>query len=227
MGNFNSIDSRISLGVVNNMTQSSVATCEIKCAADMIGNTVIVSRNAAVGNINFTQSCTITQTDCVMNQNIDTSVENILDASIDQTAFSASSLLGGINQTNLTSNIEQQVTNQVQQLISTTCTIGVSQVMNGNYVYVGDAATTGDINFVQKGNISNDSCILDVTSKITAYNKETGASTQKSTSVDFISLFFMLLGLVSILGALLVFVFLTLGGSKAISEAIVISAKNS
>jgi hypothetical protein len=227
MGNFNSIDSRISLGVVNNMTQSSVATCEITCEQSMIGNTVIVSRNAAVGNINFTQDCTITNTECVMNQNIDTSVENILDASIDQTAFSASSLLGGINQTNLTSNIDQQITNQVQQLISTTCTIGVKQVMDGNYVYVGDAAKTGDINFVQKGDISNDSCILDVTSKITAYNKETGASTQKSTSVDFISLFFMLLGLVSILGALLVFVFLTLGGSKAISEAIVISAKNS
>jgi len=220
MGSDTSTTSRVTLEVANTVTQTSIQSCKISCNQDQSGNSVIISPGANTGNITFTQVCVIEDATCIINTNIQSEIENILTSTADQTAMSTQAVLSATyNTTKCVSTMDQLITNEVQQLASNTCTIETNQTMNNNYVYVGTGATTGDISFAQHSTLSNVECIMDATTKSTAYNQETAEVIQKATTINMLVMLFLIFAVVIICGFVLVGVFLATGGTEIIGEA--------
>src|SRR6187402_1276100 len=92
MGSTTSTSSRVVLSIANSSTQTSIAKCTILCDQVLSNNTVIVAPGATAGNILFQNICVIKDASCMINQNIDTSVTNILNATIDQASLSTQPL---------------------------------------------------------------------------------------------------------------------------------------
>ena len=221
MGGNNSIAAKVVQTINNNSLQVSKASCDITSNQEQRDITVIIAPGARTGNISFQQISTFNDTSCVIDQNIETSVTNILSSSIDQASFITSGIIPRVgDNTNLSASITQSITNNLQQLISTTCNIGTNQVMIGNYIFVGTGARTGDIEFIQNSTITNAECVLDVSAKVVAVNEGDANIKQRATTLDVCTMIFLVIGLVCILGFLLAFVFLIGGGTKAISGKI-------
>jgi hypothetical protein len=220
MGSDTSTTANVVLSVANSVTQTSVSSCEISCNQDQSDNTVIISPGSNVGNITFSQVCVIDDASCIINTNIQSEIENILQSTADQTAMATKAVFSAtFTSTNCVSNMDQIINNQVQQLISNTCTIESNQTMNNNYVYVGSNSVVGDISFAQHSTLSNVECTMDNSSKAAAYNQETATVTQKATTVNMLFMLFMIFAIVAAMAFILVLVFLLTGGTKAITDA--------
>ena len=208
MGNSITVSSNVVQNIANSAIQTSIGRCRIECDQDMTGNTIIIN-GGNVGNINLQQICVVKDSKCTINSSIESIVDNILESSIDQSAFMTNPIIPQMTQNNtkLLSNVEQNITNQLQQLISSTCVIETTQKMNNNFIYVGNA-TAGNINFVQNSTLSNVECIIDNMAKSESYNKEVSDVKQKATTVDCLTMFGMVIALVLGLIIIVMLIFL-------------------
>jgi hypothetical protein len=221
MGNYTDTSSRVSLSETNKVTQTSIAKCNITCNQDQSDNTVIISSGATTGNITFSQVCVIEDAKCTINTNIETTIKNEINSLIDQKAMATQPIFAGtFSYTRCASSLDEAVTNQITQLLSSNCTIETNQTMNNNYVYVGTGATTGNISFAQHSVLSNVECVMDIVSKANAYNSETGNVTQKATTIDSLSILFIVIGIVVVMIVVMLIVFLIGGGTKIIGKVV-------
>jgi hypothetical protein len=185
MGSTTSTSAKVVLQAANTATQTSIASCGFQCDQTLSNNTVIISPGATAGNISFENVCVIENASCQINQNINTSITNILSSSINQTSLSTQPLFSlTYNTTKANSALNEVISNQLTQLINSTCTFSTNQEMNNNYIYVGTNATVGDISFVQHSTLSNVECIMNISATATATNSETGNVTQVAATID-------------------------------------------
>ncbi len=220
MGSEQSTTSRVTLEAANAITQTSVASCEVTCNQDQSNGTVIISPGANVGNISFTQSCVIDDATCTINQNINSAVENILNATVDQKSMSTKSLFSfTYNSSKVVSDMDQLINNQIRQTINSSCTFETNQTMNNNYVYVGANSEVGNITFAQHAELSNVECTMDATAKSTSYNEETSTVEQKNTTINMLVMLFLIFAIVICMAFVVIIVFLLSGGTEAITEA--------
>jgi hypothetical protein len=220
MGSVTSTSSRVVLKAASSVTQTSIAKCTIECDQVLSNNTVIIAPGATVGNITFENLCVIKDASCMINQNIDTSIVNILNSTVDQAVLSTQPLFSlTFNATKSASSLEEVISNQIQQLINSNCTIATNQEMNNNYIYVGANATAGDISFVQHSNLSNVECVMDITAKATAQNEETGNVKQRATTIDGTTIIIIAIVLILIIVGVFVFIFLFRRVSSSIPKA--------
>lgn len=220
MGSATATSSRVVLQAANTATQTSIAKCSFECDQTLSGNTVIISPGAVAGNIVFQNICVIKDASCIINQNIETSITNILNATIDQESLSTQPLFTlAFNSTRSVSSLDQVISNQIQQLIASNCTFATNQEMNNNYIYVGNDATVGDISFVQHSTLSNVECIMDIAAKSEAHNEGTGNVKQKATTLDFMSLIGIAIAVVVVMAAVFMFIFLFRRGASTTSDA--------
>lgn len=220
MGSATSTSSRVVLKAASSVTQTSIAKCTIECDQVLSNNTVIIAPGATVGNITFENLCVIKDASCMINQNIDTSIVNILNSTVDQAVLSTQPLFSlTFNATKSASSLEEVISNQIQQLINSNCTIATNQEMNNNYIYVGANATAGDISFVQHSNLSNVECVMDITAKATAQNEETGNVKQRATTIDGTTIIIIAIILIIIIIGVFVFIFIFRRVSSTIPKA--------
>lgn len=216
MGSSTATSSRVVLEVANTATQTSIAKCVIVCDQVLSNNTVIISPGAVTGDITFENICVIKDASCMINQNIQTNIVNILRATVDQTALSTQPLFSLVfNSTKATSSLDEVISNQIQQMVSSSCTIATNQELNNNYIYVGEGATVGDISFVQHSTLSNVECVMDIASKADSYNEETGDIRQRAVTVDVTSLFIIAIVVVVIMVVVFMVIFFLVKGSSA------------
>ena len=195
MGSVTSTSSKVVLQAASSVTQTSIAKCTIQCDQVLSNNT-------------FENLCVIKDASCMINQNIDTSIINILNASVDQASLSTQPLFSlAFNSTKSSSSLDEVISNQIQQLINSSCTISTNQEMNNNYVYVGANAIAGDISFVQHSNLSNVECVMDIAAKATAQNEESGDVKQRATTISGTTIIIIAIILVLIIIGVFVFIF--------------------
>lgn len=220
MGSVTSTSSRVVLQAASSATQTSIAKCTIECDQVLSNNTVIIAPGATVGNITFEQLCVIKDASCMINQNIETSITNILNSTVDQASLSTQPLFSlAFNATKSSSSLDEVISNQIQQLINSSCTISTNQEMNNNYIYVGANATAGDISFVQHSNLSNVECVMDIAAKATAQNEENGNVKQRATTIDGTTIIIIAVILVLIIIGLFIFIFIFRRIDSAIPKA--------
>lgn len=215
MGNNTSLSSSQALSSVNNVLQVSQSKCSVECDQTSTGNVVVIGNGSTVGNIDFSQTCVITNSSCMIKQSIEANVTNILKSIAEQSTFSTQPLFSAsFSGTQQSATIEQDVYNSITQLISSTCTFDTNQTMTNNYVYVGNGSTTGDISFAQNSEISSVECSLDVAAKSSLYNSLTSETSQSAITIDPLSLLAICFVAVLGMGFFLVLVFLFKGGSS-------------
>lgn len=204
MGSTTSTSSRVVLAITNSSTQTSIAKCTILCDQVLSNNTVIVAPGATAGNILFQNICIIKDASCMINQNIDTTVTNILSSTVDQAALSSQPLFSlAYNSTKSSSSLDEIITNQIQQMVSSNCTIATNQELNNNYIYVGTGATVGNISFVQHSELSNVECTMDIAAKSQSYNEGTGNVKQRATTIDITTI--VIIAIIIIIVAVVIF----------------------
>lgn len=193
LGTTTNQSSRASLSVANSVLQAASSECSISCNQDQSGNVIIIT-NSDVGDITFSQTCSIVGSQCLIKTYLDTNLTNILETMQEQDAVTVSGfadILSGFRETNQTIDVNQHVVNSISQLISNNCRIDTAQAQNNNYVYIGDS-TTGNLSFVQSSDITNTDCIMDTIAKAVAVTEESAKTGQKSTTTNM----FAIIGLI-------------------------------
>lgn len=209
MGATTQTSSRVVLTAASSATQISTAKCTITCDQTLSNNTVIIDTGSTVGNINFENICVIIDSTCMINQNISTSILNILNASIDQTALATQPLFSLVyNSTKASSSLDEVVSNQIQQLINSQCTIATNQEMNNNYIYVGSGTTVGDISFVQHSTLSNVECLMDISAKADVTNRLDAKVKQTAATIDTTFLIVIVIVLILLVIGGIAFIFI-------------------
>jgi hypothetical protein len=220
MGSTTATSSRVALQVTNSVTQTSIAKCTIQCDQVLSNNTVIIESNAVVGNILFENICVIKDASCMINQNIDSAITNILNASVDQASLSTQPVFSlTYNTTKSSSSLDEVMSNQISQMVSSNCTIATNQELNNNYVYVGNNAKVGDISFVQHSTLSNVECSMDIAAKSDLYNEGKGKVKQRATTIDTTSIVIIAIILIIVIIVIFVVVFLIKRGKKILGTA--------
>jgi hypothetical protein len=214
MASNTSLSSSASQTVMTNVLQQANNVCSFTCNQNESNITVIVD-GGTVGNITFSQDCEIKNTTCNMQTVFETQIQNILDALLKQSAFTANSVLDfNFNAVSENLNIYQYIQNSVSQIISNTCTFSTNQTMSGNYVFVGGGGKAGNIGFLQKSNIDNASCIMNTVAKSVISNQATAKGSQSSTILGTFALLGIVIIIMLVLGGALVFIFVLGGGLK-------------
>lgn len=171
--------SDISMDIANSILQSANSTCTISCKNVQSGNTVIIE-DTTLGDVDFSQTCAVTGSNCVIKTYLDSNLSNILDNMSQQTSASKSGIgfsMGGIGINDQSQKVRQHVRNSVTQLINSACKIEATNVSENNYYYI-KGVTMGDFKLVQKGEVTNADCIMDTVAKSVAATSMKSANSQ-------------------------------------------------
>lgn len=205
--------------IINSMYQQSTQQCLATCQNIAIGNTIVVN-NVNIGGdfTGYNQVCNA-QAACVMEQNLSSSAQNVLDALLKQENSTisgpftvASELLGGSNQTN-TVKVQQTISNMMQQNLSSFCQTYSSEIAEGNVLFLGGSNNTIKGNFIgiNQTSSANASCTMKNFAKMVAYNQSSADITQSNKQVDTVALIGLILGAIVVFIIIVVVILLLTG----------------
>lgn len=177
MGNTQTQYSNLVQSVENNIAQSAVNDVDKQCSNIDNGSSVIIDVGDLVGDINLIQLCTITGTDVIDNV-IDSQVETMMEALQKQTQKTETFFFQlPVNVNVQTTNIKQELRNNIVQTALNSCNQTIENVRNGSSYVIRGGSIKGNINFIQKGDISSD-CFISNVSKIVAFNNLKASQSQ-------------------------------------------------
>jgi hypothetical protein len=179
----------------NNILQSNKESCSADCNNDISNSTFIYDKFE--GDIEIDQSCTITNTSCVLSNSVDAQIKTILDEMSKQSASSGGMGIS-FNSLNNNTDLKQLIENNITQIQENSCSFLASDTFVNNYVYVHD--TKGNWKLNQNNVISGDTCNLSNVSKAVT-SVEVSASVDQKTSVTGFSIL-MLIVIIIICGLL-------------------------
>lgn len=206
MGNVNTNVARAVQRVNNDVAQISEEVCRADCQNIQSGNTIIIS-GSTTGDVMFNQQCRPKAT-CVMNQTFTTRIQDILDSLQKQTASTQSAFLSFVVNSNTNvADVEQTITNQITQLLSSTCQASSQQLQTDNLIYVKDS-TTGNIGFNQAEEPTT-ACVMNNIGRVVAYNDMVAKSDQTSKTQSIFVIIVIAIVAMVVLCGLMLLLFLT------------------
>lgn len=177
MGNVQTQYSDLVQSVENNIAQSAVNDSTQQCSNIDNGSSVIIDIGDIVGDINLIQLCTITGSNVIDNV-IDSQVETMMEALQKQTQKTDTFFFQlPVNVNVQTTNIRQEIRNNIVQSALNSCNQTIENVRNGSSYVLRGGSLRGNINFIQKGDISSD-CFITNVSKIVAFNNLKASQSQ-------------------------------------------------
>ena len=192
---------------ISNQALNAVSnTCMGSCQATQSNNVIIID-GSTVGAIEFNQRCS-TQLQCEINNNLETDVASILEASSKQTSVTANGFpdfnFNGVENSITSSQI---ITNSITNLINNTCTSTSVLNQNAKYVVVNNSNIAGSVQFTQEG-VASANCVMTNRSTLKLKNQAIADASQKTT----------ILGTTGLIIALVVVVIIIVGGIFLISR---------
>lgn len=195
---------------MNNISQVDQQEC-IATVTDTANNNVVIVNGANIaGNFTGVSSTTSTDATCLMVSTMDTSVSNILSASLQQTNSTETDMFGDFSFSTSDNkfNITQSVTNNISQINEALCAANTVTSTDNNYVYVTNSRIGGD--FVGVANTANASadCSMSNTMKVVTYNQAQASASQSNTTEGIfgaiVAAFAAIIGLI-IVGVIVLF----------------------
>lgn len=192
----------------NNIIQSNKNQCNADCSNNISNSTFIFDKFE--GDIEIDQSCTITNTSCILTNSADSQIKAILDEMSKQSASSSGM---GISFNNLSNNtdLKQLIENQITQIQENSCSFLASSEFVNNYVYVHDVKGNWKLN--QNNVISGDTCNLSNIAKAVT-SVEISASVDQQTSVTGFSMLILIIIIIIIIFCLLYYVYKKFSGGQ-------------
>lgn len=168
---------------MNNVLQQNQQNCQAQ-ATDNANNNVTIIIGSTVGG-NFTANAVAAQTDatCLMVSNMEDSISNILSATIQQTNTSETDWFNGFqfsDDTN-TFDVNQSVTNNINQINEATCQANSTVSASNNYTYIAQSKIGGNYIGVSSKADASANCNITNSMKNTTYNQAQASGTQSNT----------------------------------------------
>jgi len=214
----NTVD--VDQNVMNNILSETSTVCAASCTAVQSGDVIVVQNSSIGGGIGFTESCTVNAS-CVMNNSIDTQIQNILSSITQQSNKAVTDFLGDLawnDQTN-SANFKQNVTNNVTQVISSTCNADIAFSQNNDLLYVSNTGASGFVGFQIGANNSasaNASCAMSNTSRTVVYNNVQAQANQSNTDIGVFAMIAMAVVVVILIGGLIMLIMSARGGGPSV-----------
>lgn len=206
---------------LNNIVQENQQSCA-STVTPTNSNQVIIATNsklngATIGQINQTT----TDASCLITSGMQTSIQNILEATTQQTSSSESDILSifSTQENFAATSLKESVTNNIYQISQASCTSSTAPSNSSQYAYFsGDSLNNA---FIGQSNTTNatSSCSMTNFMKINTYNQGQGSTGQDSKQVGTLGAIGGVIVAVIIVVVLLVGLFflvtlLKRGGSK-------------
>lgn len=170
---------------MNNIVQEDQQNCLAAVTSQANNNIFILNGANIEGDFTGVAPTINTDATCLMVSNMDTTIQNIVGAILQQTNTAATDWLNGgqITKERNVFNIEQSITNNISQINEATCSASVDASESNNYFYVGTARIGG--NFVGVAGTTNASanCSMSNAMKNATYNQAQASATQSNTEV--------------------------------------------
>ncbi len=167
------------LSVSNDILQAAKLKCTVSCSNISSGNTVII-QDSTVGDLDFSQTCSITGSKCLMKAHFDSNLESILTDLSEQGSGSANGFgfnVGNLNINDQNLDVSLHVKNQMTQMIDSMCEVSNTNITENHFLFI-NRSTVGNVTFAQTGSVTNSDCIMDITAKSVVKTEETTKSKQ-------------------------------------------------
>lgn len=185
MGNVQTQYSDLVQTVENNIAQIAINNVEKQCRNIDSGSNVIIDVGDIVGDITIAQLCTISGTDVIDNV-LDAQVNTMLEALQKQNQKTSTFFFQlPVNVNVQTTNIKQEIKNNLVQTALNSCNQTIENVRNGSSYAIRANNVQGNINFIQKGDISTDCFISNLSRAIAFNNLKAQQSQDQEITVGF------------------------------------------
>lgn len=216
--------------IINSMYQQSTEQCQATCSDIAQGNTIIVDNvNVGADFIGINQVCQA-QAGCVMETNLQSSSQNIIDSLIKQTngvetgpfnmvTSLGNDFFGGGNQSNV-SNITTTISNMMQQNLSSFCNSYSNEIADGNVIVLGGSGND-KVGFVgvNQTNTANASCTMKNYAKMQAYNQNSATIEQTNKNIDVTGIIAIIIGAIIVVIVVIFAILLLTGTLKLGAQA--------
>ena len=191
------------------VAQISNENCVNACITNNNNNVIKLTNTTVNGDINFSSACLISGAGCTLKSSLDSTLintqSNKQSANIKEGIFDFLNELFGIgNSDNITEQNYQAISNEVTQMMNSTCQNEQEISDNSLAVILTNDTINGNINLTEKGTITNTQCII--TNMAKSYIK----NDQKNSQTATITKGGCLAGLGGLVGILILFVILKL-----------------
>lgn len=167
---------------MNNITQVSQQSC-IATVTNQANNNVVIVNGTNIGG-DFTGVSTTVSTDatCMMVSTLEDSVNNILQAILQQQNKSSTDWFNGFQITDDTNNfnINQSVVNNILQINESLCSANTTNSVSNNYVYVTNTTIGGNFVGVTDKADASANCTMTNTMKNVTYNQVQASASQSN-----------------------------------------------
>ena len=213
MGTTNESRAKEIQSINNDIIQESSEKCMATCVNIENGNSAIFDGATIDGNLTgFKQVCKVS-TSCVMTEQLNSQIQDVLESVAKQTQQLDSSFLSIFADTHnkTKATIEQSINNSVTQLLNSSCTATASNIQNNDMFVLSNSTVLGGvIAFSQTGNPTA-SCTMNNLGKIKLFNKEQAEISQEQRIENiFVAIIAMIVAAL-VIGGILLFPFF--GGS--------------
>lgn len=183
MGNASVQTLNIDNEVMTDILQATVQYCEMSCRNIMEGNTIIIIGGS--GNVDATQSCTITDASCLFKSSFQSSIADIIKNSATQDSKAFSGLSLDFNASDQNIRLNTHLVNRITQLLASTCKNESENIKDNNtYILVNH---NGDLDLGQQGEVSNVTCSSVNMGKATSSSSISNKASQSSTYVSLLA----------------------------------------
>lgn len=167
---------------MNNITQVSQQSC-IATVTNQANNNVVIVNGTNIGG-DFTGVSTTVSTDatCMMVSTLEDSVNNILQAILQQQNKSSTDWFNGFQITDDTNNfnINQSIVNNILQINESLCSANTTNSVSNNYVYVTNTTIGGNFVGVTDKADASANCTMTNTMKNVTYNQVQASASQSN-----------------------------------------------
>lgn len=186
----------ISNGITNTINQSISSVCTASCSANQSNDVIIIENSTVTGSgIGFTAACTANSS-CIMQNTMDSNVQDLLSAIANQTNQALNGALGDIsyNASANFNNINQNVTNFLTQMTNSTCASAVSVNQSNDLFFASNSDLNSPASFVGftiGGNSpvsANSSCTMTNIQKSLMYNRLQAQVAQSNTETSILAI---------------------------------------
>lgn len=181
-------DINITNNFTNNILQRSSASCDAGCTANIEGDSVIIVNSRVEGDEGFKFSCSPSAS-CVINNQMQSSVSNIISNIANQTNVTATDFFGDLssNSNSNTADVTNNITNNISQIMSSTCNANTTINAIGDLNYVANATVGGFAGFNFTGSSPVANCTINNLSKIEAYNYAQNKTSQSNVLLGMLA----------------------------------------
>jgi len=209
--------------ITNDITQINQSSCIATVQVQSGGNVVIIEDSRINGNVVGSVVKVSTDASCIMASAAEADIQNILNASAEQTKSTENGIFSidfpamfdSLGSTTNSIEIEQNVTNNILQLNSSNCSSNIIISDSPNYIYVRGSTVGGNVIGSDVTADASASCTITNNTKVYVYNDLLAEGKQKK---ELKSVFFTIVIAFAILMGLIIFGVIILFSTGAIGS---------